>query len=265
VVVLAPLDSPPLLGRRGTALLADGTREAWRLAACALLALLAVLGLLLPGELTRGVLYAQGLPVAMLVGAAAIELRATRRERSPGAVSHAGGLAALLAVAETTEPQEEVELWAVALGATASFQGVADLLRRYPFDRDTTLFVSVEGIGAGSLCFVSRGDAPGRLPADALLLEVAHDAGAEAPSEAGPRTYRGGWSVAGRLRAAGMRSIAVMCLDAEGRVPLRGSLDDTPAVVDGALLERAALLVADIVRRLETGERMGRATPPSVG
>jgi hypothetical protein len=251
VVLLAPLDSPPILGRIGQVLLGDRARTNGQVAACLALALLCLVGLLVPAWARSLIWYVQFGPVAFLLGTALIETLAARRERSRGAVSHAGALAALLAVAETTEAVDRVELWVVALGATVTSAGVADLLRRYPFDRDTTLFIGLEGIGAGSLCFVDGGDAPRGAPADALLVEAAHAAGSEAASEAGPRSYRGGWSLAGLLRARGFRSIAVMCLDASGRVTRRGAADDTPEQVEPVLLENAARLVGGIVRRLD--------------
>lgn len=265
VVLLSPLDSPPVLDPLARALLAGGALRAGRLIACALLAALGLAGLAdLPLELGWLLWYAQLLPAAYLAGTAAVELSVARRPYSPGAVSHAGALAALLAVAETTDALERVELWAVALGTTALGAGTADLLRRYPFDREATLFVSIEGIGVGSLCFVTGGDGPRARPADPLLAELAHAAAAEPQIEAGPRLYRGGHSLAGALRCAGMRSLAVMCLDAAGRVPLRHTADDAPDQVDAAALERAAQLVAGIVRRLDTHslEGAGPSRPP---
>lgn len=251
VVLLAPLDSPPVLGGLGRALLA-GWVPARRLAACLLLALLALVGLpALPLELQRGLWYAQFLPAAYLLLIGALEIDAMRGPYSPGAVCHAGALAALLATAEELEGLEYVELWAVALGAATAGGGLADLLRRYPFDREATLFVSLEGIGTGSLCFLSGGDAPRGLTADPPLLEAAHVAGASPQIEAGPRVYRGGRTLAGTLRGRGLRSLAVTCLDAQGRMPLWASADDTPERVDSALLDRAAHLAAGIVRHFD--------------
>ncbi|HWQ14658.1 MAG TPA: hypothetical protein VNL77_17810, partial [Roseiflexaceae bacterium] len=124
---------------------------------------------------------------------------------------------------------------------------------RYPFDPETTLFVSLEGIGAGSLCFVTGGDAGRGRAADPLLLERAYAAAADPRVDAGPRVYRGGTTLAGELRRLGLRALAVTCLDAGGRVPLQASADDAPDQVDEALLERAARLAVGIVRKLDSG------------
>lgn len=251
VVLLAPLDSPLIAGGVARWMLGDRARFVGRVMACVALVLVCLAGVFVPAWARPLVWAVQFAIVLYLLGTALLELVVARRERSRGAVSHAGALAALLAVAETSEGFDRVELWVVALGATIASAGAADLLRRYPFDRDTTLFIGLEGIGAGSLCFVAGGDAPQRTPADAALVEAAYAAGSEPASEAGPRTYRGGWSLAGLLRARGLRSIAVMCLDAGGRIPLHGTTDDTTERVEPALLERAARLVAGIVRQID--------------
>jgi hypothetical protein len=253
VVLLAPLDSPPALGGLGRALLLGPRLSAGRLVVCGLLVLLALAGMArLPWEVRQALWYGQLLLAAFLGLLAALEIRASHGPSSPGAVSHAGALAALLAAAEDLGPLDHVELWAVALGATATGAGISDLLRRYPFDRESTLFLCLEGIGAGSLGFVSAGDAGRGRGADPLLLEQAYAAAAEPQVDAGPRVYRGGRTLAGDLRRAGLRTVAITCLDAAGRVPLRASEDDAPDQVDAALLERAAHLAAGIVRRLDT-------------
>lgn len=255
VVLLAPLDSPPVLGRLERGLLSLPVLRYGRVAACTLLFALGLVGMLaplgLPAGLARAAGFAQLAPAAYLLLSAAVEALAGRRAHSPGAVSHAGALAALLAAAEVTESLQGIELWAVGLGATSLGAGMADLLRRYPFDPEATLFVCLEGVGGGSPCFVSGGDAPGARGADPLLLSVAHAVGAEPHHEAGPRIFRGGWTQAGLLRAAGLRTLAITSLDADGRVPRQGSADDSAEAVDPALLEHTAQLVSEIVRRLD--------------
>jgi hypothetical protein len=252
IVLLAPLDSPPISGALDRALLGDGRVALWRLLACGLLALLATVGLLaLPIEARRAVWALQFLPALYLALTAALELRLARAAHSPGAVSHAGALATLLAACEALGELDYVELWAAALGATATGAGAADMARRYPFDRKETLFIGLEGIGSGSLGFVTGGDAPRGAPADPLLLAQAHAAGADPEHEVGPRHYVGRHTLAGSLRGQGMRAIGVMCLDAGGRVPFQGSADDAPDQVEAAVLERAVRFVAALVRRFD--------------
>ncbi len=256
VVLLAPLESPPALGRVGRALLSNGRAARGRLIAGVAIVLLAAGGLAdLPLEARRALWYAQALPAAYLLVLAGAELRAARAPYSPGAVSHAGALATLLSAAEALGQLESVELWVAALGSVSTRGGLEDMLRRYPFDREETLFIGIEGIGAGSLCFVSGGDGPRRLGADPLILERAHTVGLDPQNEVGPRVYRGGTTLAGALRAAGLRTLGVMCLDAAGRVPLQASAADAPDQVDPALLERAAQFVTALVRQFDQTER----------
>src|SRR5262249_27418408 len=157
IVLLAPLDSPPAMGYVGRLLADDVRPQIGRAAAYGLLALLALLALPsdLAFELRRMIWFAQFLPVAYLLLIAALELWLQRAPPTPGAISHAGALAVLLASAEELSVVERTELWAVALGATRSGAGLADFLRRYPFDREMTLFVEIVGIGAGPLSYVT--------------------------------------------------------------------------------------------------------------
>jgi hypothetical protein len=252
VVLLAPLDSLPALGAAARVLITNGRQHVGRLAACCAILLLALLGITdLPLEVRRVLWYLQALPVLYLLLTATLEILAARRPYSPGAVSHAGALAVLLTVAESTSTLGTVELWAVALGSSGSGRGLHNLLQRYPFDSETTLFVSLEGLGVGDLCYVREGDGPRGRGADVLLLEQARLAAAEARVEALPQVYRDGQTLAGRLRDAGMRTLTITCLDGRGHIPLRHMADDSADQIDEAVLERASLLVASLVRRLE--------------
>src|SRR5262245_45341582 len=172
VVLLAPLDSPPAMGRL-VRLLADDVRpQVGRVAAYGLLALLALLALPsnLSFEVRRALWFAQFVPMAYVLLLAGVELWLLRAPATPGAVSHAGALAVLLTSAEELSALERTELWAVALGATRSGAGLADFLRRYPFDREMTLFIEIAGIGAGNLSYVTREGVLRERPADARLL-----------------------------------------------------------------------------------------------
>jgi hypothetical protein len=256
VVLLAPLDSPPAMGRLARLLVDDVRPQLGRVAAYGLLALLALLALPsnLSFEVRRALWLAQFVPTAYLLLLAALELWLLRAPATPGAVSHAGALAVLLTSAEELSVLERTELWAVALGATSSGAGLADFLRRYPFDRET-LFVELAGIGAGNLSYVTREGVLRERPADARLLQLAAAADAADPLiDAEPRAYRRERTIAARLLRAGRRALTITCLGADGETPYRGSLDDTPAVVDGPTLDRAMRLVAGLVRQIDTAK-----------
>jgi len=257
VVLLAPLDSPPAMGRL-TRLLCDDLRpQIGRVAAYGLLALFALFALPsdIPFEARRALWYAQFVPTVYLLLLAVLELWLLRAPAVPGAVNHAGALAVLLASAEELNALERTELWAVALGATSSDAGLADFLRRYPFDREMTLFVGIEGIGAGELSYVTREGVLAQRPADPALLQfVAATDAADPLINAVPRQYRRERTIAARLLRVGQRAVTIICLGADGEPPYRGSPHDTPDVIEAQTLDRAMRLVVGLVRQIDSTE-----------
>jgi hypothetical protein len=252
VVLLAPLDSPPVMGWLARLLADDARPRIGRVAAYALLALFAILAWFGPLEVRRAWWYAQFVPTAYLCMLGGLELLLLRAPVSPGAISHAGALVVLLSSAEELVSLERTELWAVALGASASGAGLADFLRRYPFDREMTLFVGVEGIGAGNLCYVTREGLLREQPADPLLLQFAAAADSADPLiNAEPRPYRRELTAAARLRRTGRHALTITCLGADGETPYRGSQEDTPAAIDPQTLDRAMRLVVGLVRQID--------------
>jgi hypothetical protein len=262
VVLLAPLDSPPAMEKL-VRLLADDVRApVGRIAAFGLLVLFAILAMSTsePLEIRRAWWYAQFVPTGYLLLLALLEVRMFRLPATPGAVSHGGALAVLLASAEELSALQRTELWAVALGATSSGAGLEDFLRRYPFDREMTLFIGIESIGAGALSYVTREGAPRMRPADPWLLQLADAADAADPLiDAEPRPYRRELTISGRLLRAGQRALTIACLGTDGTPPYYGSPGDTPAVIDDQVLDRAMRLVVGLVRQIDTATE--RRTP----
>jgi hypothetical protein len=254
VVLRAPLDSPPVMGR-WVRLLADDSRpQLGRVAAYGLLTLFALLALPagIPFEMRRALWLVQFAPTIYLLVLAGVELWLLRAPATPGAISHAGALAVLLSSAEELSVLEHTELWAVALGATSSGAGLADFLRRYPFDREMTLFIGIEGTGAGNLCYVTREGLLRERPADPQLLQLAAAVDAANPLiNAEPRPYRRDRTSAGRLLRRGQRAMTLACLGADGEAPLRGSMEDTPAAIDAQTLDRTMRLVVGLVRQVD--------------
>jgi hypothetical protein len=253
VVLLAPLDSPPASGRL-TRVLSTGLRPAiGRGLACALIGLLAAAALpALPLGVRRALWLAQALPAAYLLLLAGLDLWAMRARATQGAVNHAGALAVLLASADDLNALQQTELWAVGLGASSSGAGMADLLRRYPFDRDTTLFIGIESIGAGRLSYVTR---EGMLPqhaADSELLRlVAATDTADPLIDAEPRAYRAEPTLAHPLHRSSRRALTIAGLDADGYPALRGNPSDTPEQIEPQLLGRAIRLVVGLVKQID--------------
>ena len=118
-------------------------RQPWWYAQCALALLLAALA---------GVGYGRG------------------RLRHDGRIQ-AGEFAAALLAAGSTIAHTRVELWIAGIGARSVGHGIDDMLERYPFDPDTTLFVVLDGIANG---MPQATVAPRRTPEpwDAVLGEV---------------------------------------------------------------------------------------------
>jgi hypothetical protein len=246
VVMLAPLDTLPTLGRLGWLLLRGQRTRRGRAIAAVLLALLAIAGLVAPA--TKPLIWlAQIGPGLYLALLAALELRALRAPFSPGAVSHAGSLAAMLAAVEEAGEPARVELWAVALGVNATGAGLADFLRRYPFDQARTLFVVLHGVGGGELCSMAVGAGV----AEPFFATAAADGAAAPDVRLRQRLPRELPNMADVVLAQGFLAVLVAGLDAGGHVPWQASAGDTPERVAGGDVERAARFVANLVRRLD--------------
>jgi hypothetical protein len=236
VVLLAPLDSPYAeQGLRGLAGLGRGAVIA-RMAALGLAAGIA-LWLWLVGDGRWW--YVQIAPASYLLLTALSGLISPRHPASDGG---AGALAVLFEAAQQLQSLQAVELWAVALGASATDNsGLLDLIARYPFPREQTLLLVLADIDSGQLAYVTREGALRARPADALLLRLAAEADAADPAiDAEPRPLRQERTIAAPLQAAGYRSLTLITHSTPGASTL------APQAV-----ERAARLVVGIVQLLE--------------
>jgi hypothetical protein len=252
VVLLAPLDSPPAIPAF-TRMLGAGTRPLLgRVVACGLLVLLALLALSGPLELRRLWWGGQFMVVAYLLLMAALDLWTMLAPTTPGASNHAAALAVLLESADGLNGLEQTELWAVALGATSSGAGLADLLRRYPFDRAMTLFVGLESLGSERLSYITRAGSLPQYPSDPLLLRLIAETDAGDPLiDAEPRPYHSEPTLVHTLQRDGRRALTIIGLDADGRPAQRGRISDTPEQIDTALIDRAVRLVIGLVRKID--------------
>jgi hypothetical protein len=255
VVLLAPLDTPPAtpqIARR----LSAGTRPLFgRVIACGAIVVLALLAFFGPLEVRRLLWYAQFAAVVYLLTLAALEAWQARAPATAGAANHAGALAAMLESADTLNDLTQTELWAVALGATDSGAGLADLLRRYPFDPQMTLFIGLESIGSGLLSYVTR---EGRLPqrsADPLLVRLVAETDAADPLiNIEPRPYYSEPTLQYALHRSHYRSLTIIGLDADGSPAQRGSPTDTPDRIDAEMVDRAVRLIVGVVKTLDATE-----------
>jgi hypothetical protein len=251
LVVLAPLCSPPAVGRGVLALGAGLTGRIGRtLAATLLLALGIAAAAPFSFEVRLWLWYAQAAPaVALLVqGIAALVVQ--RAPATPGAISYAGALATLICAAAHLRNLQHTELWMVGVGA-GSGGGIDDLLRRYPFEPQQTLFVGLDGIGSGELCYLAAEGALHPQQADTLLLRLAACVVDSGQAEARPRAYRG-ITLAGMLRRRGLRTLGIASLDRYGRIPYRNERNDDMSRLDAAHLDNSVRLIVGLARSIDT-------------
>jgi hypothetical protein len=171
VVLLAPLDTAPrqsslrTLGGYGRAAL--------------LLRLLACLGIAIGAALvwlSGAVLWSSlaVLPACYLAFLLALSLLPSRQVAS----GSDGALAALIQLARRLQPTRNIEVWAVALGATSTdSSAIAELLRLYPFDRNTTLFIALNSLETGRLAYAARDGALRVRECDSELIALLAEGG----------------------------------------------------------------------------------------
>lgn len=240
IILLAALDSFLPSARLGQKL-ATLLHQAWLPAlATALLILLASLGMLMP---LRVWLFLMLLPLMLMLSSFGASVFDRYAVLSPGAVYHAGSLAVLLASSDSLDGLQSSELWAVALGASSmQAHGLQDLLKRYPFDQATTLFIVLEGIGTGKLCYAvntAQHDHFNQRIAEAL--QSTQDLSL-------CQTQQG---LASALKQQGFACISLYAQDERGRRPLYASPHDTPERLDAEQLALATNFVVELVRRLD--------------
>jgi len=255
VVLLAPLDSAPDRTIRNSWIAGQRMAVLGRSIALGLLALLASLHAIRPHENWS---YAQALPLSYLL--VTHLLLPVRIGTAPGG---AGALAVLLAAAERLNALRTVELWTIALGATATGNtGLYNLLQRYPFPRSETLFLNLESLDRGQLTYAAREGVLHVRRADPLLIRLAATIGAADPQiNVEPRSYHTAPSIAAPLQRQGYRVLTFLTY-----VPADTDLAlDTPlAQIDPQVLEQATRLVVSIVQHLDT-EPLTRLTPALSG
>jgi hypothetical protein len=235
VILLAPLDSLPFEG--GLRTLASNHRGALLARLAAVAAITAITAWLTFYGPTLWLL--QLIPVAYLLIYIVIYLLPARTATRDGA---AGALAALFEAAHQLHNLQTVELWAVALGSTTTDNsGLHNLIVRYPFPRERTLFIDLAAITSGQLSYSTREGGLRLRPADPLLLRMAAAADAADPAiDAEPRPYYTDGSLAAPLLAAGYRVLT-----------LRTHPRPSDTSIEPQALERTARLVVGIVRQLE--------------
>lgn len=201
------------------------------LASQALAALIAVT-CLIRGDDSLDPLYA--IPgVALAVTLALLGEREQRGERSPGAITNASGVAALISLAARTleRPPRWIEVWFLGVGAsTADNAGLNEFLRKNTFDPDITYFVHLQSPGGGAPVIPRTSGAGLRSARAAPLLTWVFDSVrgdlVHTDIRAVHRLPVATQSHATQL--AGYQSVAIAGLDANNRIPLLDDAEDLP-------------------------------------
>ena len=194
------------------------------------------------------VAWLSAVPAGICVVVACAELLLQRRETTSGAVSHASALATMACVLDELERLQYTEVWAVAIGASTTHAGILDLIQRYPFDGQSTFFVTLAGLGRGTFCYtVQEGYDRGR-SVDPLLLELATEMSPVVNIEA--RASKQSHLLRMLLRRQ-YRAIELTCLDDTGFVPFQGQAQDTAEMVSLPILERAVRACVMLVKSID--------------
>ncbi|WP_298817183.1 hypothetical protein [Chloroflexus sp.] len=234
MVLLAPLDTPPVW--RGITRLIAPTREGLfaRLTLCSLPIAIAV-------SATSWPVLRWMLASGALIGA--LVLLWTTRRPVP-LMQPDGGLAALatlLVAAQQLSGLRHVEVWPVAIGAAhCSQNGISDLIKRYPFEREQTVMIGLGPLTAGQLTIMSREGVFRHEQADPLLIRLAMAADRADPViDLEPRAQAVRNELLSPLQQRGFRVLGIRAA-ANGVTSL-----------DPQLVERAARLIVAIAHTLE--------------
>jgi hypothetical protein len=245
VVFVAPIDTVSSPVRFGS-----GSRGVVFLTIQLALLLLVLLDPFPVVDLLAGmVIWLTIIPVGYFCVANIVDAFTRRQQSTKGAVSHAGALAVMAGSMDELEDIQHTELWAVGIGASATHSGIDDLLNRYPFDAQSTFFISLAGLGHGTLCYaLQQGYDRGR-SIDPLLLELAAEMGTSMNLVAKVSRQP---SIVRLLLRRQYRAIEFTCLGEDGFVPLQGTKRDTLEVVSMPLLERAVRVCTMMVRAVDS-------------
>jgi hypothetical protein len=186
----------------------------------------------------------------------------------PGANDNASGVATVLRLAERYGGDlDHFDVWVLLTGAEEGMElGMRAWLRahRHGLARDSTAFVCVDEVGAGTVRYARREGYVIRAASNRELVELCDQIAEEDAAEddrygARPYTARRATD-ASAARAAGYAAISVSCLGANDRAPHHHSERDTVENVDPEALERAFRFCSELIELID--ERIGPGLEP---
>lgn len=193
--------------------------------------------------------------LAILVVLALLVEREISSAASPGAISNASGVAAMVEIAATTEqtPPRWLEVWFLGAGAsTVRGGGMADFLSRNTFDPDTTYFVHLQSPGCGDLAVPKSVGAGLRTAPATPLLTWIFDSVNQDNTSTDERVQRLAVdSLAQITHRAGYQSVVLAGVDESDKIPYLNNEEDLPYQVADQRITEAARLVSLAIDALD--------------
>jgi hypothetical protein len=240
VILVAHLDAPRAgLATRGRVRRFGGLRIVF----AAQVAVLACCLLRLPGLEGTVLTLLQFIPTVVLILAAALLFDIALSGTKGGENDNASGVALALRLA--SEPLEHFNLHLLFTGGeTAGAAGTRAFLRRHRLDRERTVFLNLDAVGAGHVRFTRREGplltTPSHVQLVALGETIAEDE-EHGAFGARPLVSRSS-SDAYAARSAGFPAMTITCRDDRDRLP---------AWIDEESLRRAEGFCLELLRRLD--------------
>ncbi|HEY1358918.1 MAG TPA: M28 family peptidase [Thermoleophilaceae bacterium] len=222
----------------------------------------------LPGLEGRILTALQFVPTVGLIVAVPLLVDIALSPTSPGAKDNASGVALALELARRHgERLEHFDLWLLLTGSQEALSdGMRGFLRRHKqeLDKQGTVFVNVDEVGAGSVRYTRREGAILAVRSHVQLVDICEDV-AEDDEDAGAkplvnRTQSDG----GAVRARGYPAITITCRNVLDYVPDHHQASDTPGRVEVRAMERALGFCDELLERVDGQlgpeiERAGKA------
>lgn len=199
--------------------------------------------------------YVQWAPAAYLTLIVLLLIHSeTLMPHTAGANDNASGVAVLLRLAQELDNLQHTNLWLVSTGAKeAGMAGARSFLRQYPFPKERSYILNLDGVGRGQVCIIVEEGMLWSHQADPFLVELAGQADAgDIRIDAEPRTYHLLNTDAQVALVRGFRALTIMALEQGGPSNWHWS-SDTVDQIEPLLPDRATRLVRGIARRLDRG------------
>lgn len=197
-----------------------------------ILAVLLCVADLVRGDNSLAPLYA--LPgVVLVVTLALLGEREQSGKRSPGAITNASGIAAMIELAGKTiqRPPRWIEVWFLGVGAsTTNNAGLSEFLRKNTFDPDITYFVHLQSPGGGTPVIPKMSGAGLRSATAAPLLTWVFESvrGDLVDTEIRTVDRLPVTTQSYTTQLAGYQSVVIAGLDSNNRIPLLDDAEDLP-------------------------------------